>query len=432
MLIPIIATVGIAAGTAWLGYLTVRYILPRVPNPATVIVASRQAARDRVLRDPLDHIRAWVARIAPSRMKVEQRMEAAQTIVGQAIAREDHVLTTFKDGKEPSFGFKMTAVTLFVAWIVAVTAVFIIDVPIVSSVSGGNVLFAVVGTVLLIAVPVIFSVLLGHFFARWRQGEIHPALFSAALIGIVAVVTGIVWYLTTLAPMRAEVEYADEIRTVEQQLAMYREDGDQNAVDFAQQNLHDLKAQQERSAEWNTVLVPIAASAEFATGFFFPLAIPLLLLADVRSSRRKAEGALTTARNRVNDQRARQYARISREFQRLGITQLELQLHLAAVAAENRVEQAGIEAARNMVARELQAQVPTPAPAEPHVAAAAPTDQAVTAEIVTTDEIPVVATTPHRDRSQTVERNVTTRQAPAPVAVLDPDDDRSDSILDLD
>ena len=172
MLIPIVTTVGIAAVTAWLGFLAVRYLLPVVPNPATSVRAARQAARDRITRDPLDYVRAWVARIAPSRLKLEQREADAQAAVEQATEREAHILTSFKDGKEPKFGFKVFAIAMFAAWLfVVLPAVIIIDFPIVMAVSGDSVLAAVFGCLLLIVVPVIFSLLLGFVFEKWRGGE---------------------------------------------------------------------------------------------------------------------------------------------------------------------------------------------------------------------------------------------------------------------
>jgi hypothetical protein len=438
----IIATVGIAALVAWLGFLAVRYVLPRVQNPVTTIASTRQAARERVLRDPLDYVRAWVARIAPARMKAERRVEATRATIDQARERKARVLTGFWDGKEPSFGFTVFALILFIAWLISVTAVFIIDVPIVTAVSGGNFFFGVVGTVLLVALPVIFSVLLGHFFVLWRRGEMHTVLFSAALIGIVALVVGIVWYLATLAPMRAEVEYADKIRTVEQQLVGYREDADQNAINFAELELTELTAQQERSAEWNTVLVPLAATAEFATGFFLPMAIPILLLADIESSRRKAERAQATALNRVNDQRARQYARLSRRFQRLGLPQLELQEHLAAVAAENRLEATEIQAARNTVAEELRAQGPTGTSDEPNDHRQEPVDGTITAEdapVGGIHETTPAAGRPEPERERSARSASATPVAPrrtgtesAPDVVLEREDpDRSDTSFNL-
>lgn len=437
MLIPILTTVGIAAVTAWLGFLAVRYLLPTMPNPATTIRAARQAARNRITRDPLDYVMAWVARVAPSRLKVEQRTVAARTSVEQSAEREAHILTGFKDGEEPKLGFKVFAIAMFVAWLfIVLPAVIIIDFPIVRAVSGDNILAAVFGCLLLIALPVISSLVLGFLFEKWRSGAIKEWLFSGLLIFLVSVFVALVSYLTSLGPLRAEVEYANQIRTVQQQIAMYQEDGDQNAINFAQQNLDELRAQEKRSAQWNTALVPIAATAEFATGFFLPIAIPLLLLADAKSSRRKAQGALVTSENRGTRQRARQYRRLALAFQRLGITQLELQQHFATIASENNTDQTGINAAQNMVAQEILDQAratedPTPAP---------PADQTITTQIAPTAE---AAVPPPADRTQTRENNRTNtaptegaRQGPAgtpaPVAVLDRDDfDLPDASFDL-
>jgi hypothetical protein len=430
MLIPIITTVAIAALTCWLGYLAVRYLLPHLPNP----MQARKAARDRIVSDPLDYVRAWIVRIAPSRLKLQQQMQATQAKLNRATEREQHIMTSFKDGKEPTFGFKVTAITLFVLWIVAIVSAFLIDVPIINSVSGGNVLFGVLGTLLLLGMPIIGSVLLGHFFGKWRAGKMAPIWFSVAVTVILAVVVSIVAILTSLAPIRAEVEYADKIRTVQQQLTMYKEDGDQNAILYAEQNLKDLQAQQQRSAEWNQALVPIAATAEFATGFFFPLALPLLLLVDAQASRRKSEASLAASANALTNQRARQYARLSARFQRLGLAQLALQQHLATVNAENTGDAAPATAigdARGQVAEELLAQAPSArSQAEAPLTA---TDEAITAEIVTTGEHPPVVPAP---REATPRRGAApaTQQATmpsAPVALLERDIDLPDDSFDL-
>lgn len=432
MLIPIITTVGIAALTCWLAFLSVRYLLPRIPSP----VRALQAARNRIMSDPLDYVRAWIVRIAPSRLKLQQQMQATQAKLDQTTAREQHILTNFKDGKEPAFGLKVTAITLFVLWIVAIISAFLIDVPIINSVSGGNVLFGVLGTLLLLGMPIIGSVLLGHFFGKWRAGEMSPIWFSVAVTVILAVVISIVAILTALAPIRAEVEYADKIRTVQQQLTMYKEDGDQNAIRYAEQNLKDLQAQQQRSADWNQALVPIAATAEFATGFFFPLALPLLLLTDVQASRRKSQASLAASANALTNQRARQYARLSARFQRLGLTQLTLQQHLATVNAENTGEAAPATAigdARGQVAEELLAQaLTTRSQAEPSVRNAGE-EEAIPAEILTTGEHQPVAPAPRgetpRHGAATATRQATAPSAP--VARLERDGDLPDESFDL-
>lgn len=430
MLIPIITTVALAALICWVSFFAYRYLLPRIPNPMQV----RQAARERIVSDPLDYVRAWIVRIAPSRLKLEQQQLATQAKDGQATDREQHILTSFKDGKEPTFGFKVTAITLFVLWIVAIISAFLIDVPIINSVSGGNIFFGLLGTALLLAMPIIGSVLLGHFFGKWRADEMAPIWFSAAVTVILVIVISIVAILTSLAPIRADVEYADKIRTGQQQLTMYKENGDQNAIRYAERNLKDLQAQQQRSAEWNQALVPIAAAAEFATGFFFPLALPLLLLVDAQASRRKSQASLAVSENALTNQRARQYAGLSARFQRLGLTQLAFQQHVATVNAENTgnaVPAAGIGDAGGQVAGELLAQAPAPRSQAEAPSAAA--DEAITAEIVTTGEHEPVAPAP---RESTPRRGVApaTQQATkpsAPVAPLERDSDVPDESFDL-
>lgn len=431
MLIPIITTVGIAALTCWLAYFAVRYVLPHIPN----LMETRRAARERIVSDPLDYVRAWIVRIAPSRLRLQQQMQATQAKVNRAAEREQHIMTSFKDGKEPTFGFKVTAMTLFVVWIVSLIAAALIDLPIIVSVSGGSVIYGVLGTLLLLGGPIIGSVLLGHFFGKWRSGKMKPVLFGLALTGILAAVIVLVAYLTTLAPIRAEVEYADKIRTVQQQLTMYKEDGDQNAILYAEENLKDLQAQQQRSAEWNQALVPIAATAEFATGFFFPLALPLLLLVDAQASRRKSQASLAASANALTNQRARQYARLSARFQRLGLAQLALQQHLATVNAENTGGAAPATAigdARGQVAEELLAQAPSPGRSQAEAPFTA-TDEAITAEIVTTGEHSPAAPAP-REAAPRRGAAPATQQATipsAPVALLERDSDLPDDSFDL-
>jgi hypothetical protein len=429
MIIPIITTVGIAALTCWLAFVAVRYLLPRIQSP----MQTRQAARDRIVSNPLDYVRAWIVRIAPSRLKLQQQVQATQTKHDQATSREQHILTSFKDGKEPSFGFKVTAITLFVLWIVAIVSAFLIDVPIINSVSGGNVLFGVLGTLLLLGMPIIGSVLLGHFFGKWRAGEMAPIWFSLAVTVILAVVISVIAILTSLAPIRAEVEYANKIRVDQQQLTMYKDDKDQTAILYAEQNLKDLQAQQQRSAQWNQALVPIASTAEFATGFFFPLALPLLLLVDAQASRRKSQASLAASANALTNQRARQYARLSARFQRLGLTQLALQQHLATVNAENTggaTPATEIGNARAQVAEEFLAQAPSArSQAEAPFTAA---DEAITAEIVTTGEHQPVAPTPREATPRRGATPATEGTKPStPVALLERDSDLPDQSFDL-
>jgi hypothetical protein len=428
MLIPILTTIGLIAAAIWLSYVAAKYLFPRLPS----FSALRQAKRDRIARDPGDYVRAWVARISPSRLRVAQQGAAAERHVERAGERETHILTAFKDAKAPTLAFKITAITMFTLWFIMVTTAFIFDLPIINSVSGGNVFYGFLGALLILGVPIIGSVLLGHFFLKWRRGELSEILFSLLATLILASVVIVVALLTSLAPIRAEVEYADKIRTAEQQKTMYAEDGDQNAVRFAEQNLADLQAQRQRSAEWNTALVPTASVAEFVTGFFVPLAIPILMLGEARASRRKAQRVLDTTQNRVNNQRARQYRRLSRTFQRVGLTQAELQKHFAAVAAENQTGQGGagtVEGARAAVAEEIQAQASSAPQTPTHPSVPTYSDQTVTAERLPTTETPTTAQGKANLNRPTAAAGPT--PTPAPVSVPERDLDVPDESFDL-
>lgn len=344
------------------------------------------AQRERVVADPLDHVRSWMVRVTPRRLKAQQRVAAARAAADTAATREARLLATFKDGKEPAFPYTVTILTLFVLWIISILGAFLIDLPIIVAVSGGNALFGVVGAVLLLGIPIIGSVLLGHFFAKRKAGDLSHRAFvviTGVILTLAAVVVGI---LMVLAPIRADVEYGEKIRVAEQQLVVYGEEGDQSALAFTQQNLDDLRAQRDRSAEWNRALVPIAATAEFATGFFFPLAMTLLLFFDAQKARAKAERGVVVAQNAVINESARQYARLSASFRRRGVGQDALAAHMATVNREN-LRQA---AAPEVAAPAPLAPAPTPgAPAAPVVGPPAPrpADEAITAEIVETGDL---------------------------------------------
>jgi hypothetical protein len=372
-----------------------------------------------------------VARIAPSRLRFAQQAASAERDVERSRERETHILTAFKDAKAPTLTFKITAITMFILWFVMVMTAFIFDLPIINSVSGGNVFYGFLGALLILGVPIIGSVLLGYFFLKWRRGELSEILFSLLATLILAAVVVVVAILTSLAPIRAEVEYADKIRTAEQQKTMYAEDGDQNAVRFAEQNLSDLQAQQQRSAEWNTALVPTASVAEFVTGFFVPLAIPVLMLGAAQASRRKAQRVLDTDQDRLNNQRARQYRRLSRTFQRVGLTQAELQQHFAAVAAENQTGPGAagtVGGARAAVVEELQAQAPRASEPLGHPPAPMSSDQTATAESIQTTEAPPAATA---QRKANPNRRATAARPPTPTPTPEHDLDVPDESFDL-
>lgn len=426
MLLPILTTVGLAAAIVWFTFFAARYLFPRLS-------VSRQASRERIAGNPGDYVRAWAVRVAPSRLRLQQQTVKARRDVVRARAEAVHILTAFKDGKAPTLRFKITAISMFALWLVAVMGAFLLDLPIINAVSGGNGFYGFLGALLLLGVPIIGSVLLGHFFSMWRRGNLGELPFSVLATLILAAVAIVFALLTLLAPIRAQVEYADKIRAAEQQLTQYQDDGDQAAVSYAKQNLSDLQTQEQRSAQWNSALVPIAAVSEFATGFFVPLALPVLALDAARRSQRKGQRVLDTAQDRENNQRTRQYRRLSRTFRRAGLPQAELQRHFAAVAAETQNGHAPaetIEGARAAVAEEPQAQAQS-APEAP-APAPAPTSSAQTAASRSTGAADAPLTPPNgRPASDLHWRPAASAPAPSAASAPAPEPDVPDESFDL-
>ncbi|CAN5333960.1 hypothetical protein BH11ACT4_BH11ACT4_13090 [soil metagenome] len=327
MLLPIAFTVLTVGAVAWLILMGVRLASSRGPD----LIAGIGALRQRIVSDPLDYIRGWVVRTQPARTRLEHLTDAARARVTAADARIKRILTAFKDGAEPSHRFAFFVIAMLVIWVIAVTAAAIIDMPIITALNAGKGELGFLGTLLLLCIPAVGSLLLGELIMRRRA--LPFAVLSLAVIGIVAAIAIAVGMLTSLAYVRAQVEYAEPIATSEQALAAARIDGDAGQIGFAEDALATLLEEQQRSTEWNTAQVPLAAVAEFASGIFVPLAIPVLQLSDAKRARRKAQSDVERAQRAQQRLGLRQQARLSRFFGWLGIRQVELRDQLAIATA---------------------------------------------------------------------------------------------------
>ncbi|AOY74410.1 hypothetical protein ARZXY2_4911 (plasmid) [Arthrobacter sp. ZXY-2] len=358
MLLPILLIVGAVGVLGWAAYAAPMLLRPRIAAWQQAKRHQVEASRELVRRNPLDYVRAFFAQVGPVRVKLNQAVAAAQEAVVSAEKREARLLSGFTRGVEPSHRAVVVTFIMFGIWVISVVAHALIELPIITAVSGGNLLFGFLGTLLALSIPVIASLQVTGLLRKRRQGAIEPLPFSAAIAGTLMAFIAVVALLTALAPIRAEVEYQDKIRTVEQQIAQFTEDGDDNAVNFAQRNLEELRRQQIRSAEWNQALVPIAAMAEFASGFSLPVAVPLLQLRRARKQKSVAQASLLEAKNADARQRASEYQQLSTTFQDAGATQAELQSAVATMVDENAQGTRPLEAGVQQVAN------PTPGPTD--------------------------------------------------------------------
>lgn len=425
MLIPIILTVGTIGALACGAFLAAQMVPAAVAKRRTTAAETIENARDAIRRDPVDHVRAFFAQVAPARLKLDQNAAEAQVAVKQAKARESKLLTGFKDGAEPSHRWTVVVLLMSGIWVASIIAYAFIEYPIILTVSGGNILFGLLGTLLALCVPAVCSILLADVIAKRREG-MGVVPFSLAVTGLLVTFVSVVALMTSLAPIRAQIEYQDQIRQVNQQIAMYTEDGDQNALRFAEQHLEELEQQQQQSSEWNSALVPIAAGVEFASGFFVPIAIPMMQLRAIRKVKRGAQDARRKAEEDVRAQRVLEFGTLSAQFQDAGVTQIDLQRAVATMTADNQaaIQPGTVEGTAATLAAEFQAAELAPDPD----AAMGVEDEAITAEIIPLDptaHVPEARPTP-RDDAPAAARPVPQREpVPTPDSLPDPSFDLS-------
>lgn len=327
MLLSIVLTVLVIGAVVWLAVMASRYLAPRIPS----LLAGVREIRQRIARNPADYVRAWVVRTQPARTRLEHAADAARARVVGAEQRVARVLTSFAEGKEPTHRFAFFVVAMLIIWVISVIAAAIIDIPIITALNAGNTALGFLGTLMLLCIPAAGSLLLGELIFSWRK-KLSFSIFTLGVAGIVTLIAIAVGMLTSLAYVRAEVEYAAPLAQAEQGLAAARINGSPGLIGFAEDTLAILKAEEQRSMEWNTAQVPLAAAAEFISGLFVPLAVPVLQLADAKRARRKAESDVEMAVRAQQRLNLRQQARLSRLFWRLGLRQLDLRDQLAAAA----------------------------------------------------------------------------------------------------
>jgi hypothetical protein len=324
--------VGSIALAAWLVYAAPRLLGPRLTEWRTALTTAREARRAAIRRDPADATRTFSAQTAPRRLRREQRTAAAEGKVQAATAQVTRRLGAFPGGTEPKQKAVIVTMILFVLWTISIVAHGFIEFPMIMSVSGGHPGFGLLGTLLALMVPAIASLGVAHVMRLRRKQRMGPLVSAAAIAGILAVFVALVVYLASLAPIRAEAEYGQQILEAQQQVALLREREDDGlAFDYATLEVERLQTAKEQSVQWNQALVPIAAGSEFATSFVLPSAIALFALWLAQSKQAPAARALDRARNRQARGQTADYRRLSRIFRRAGVSQERLQAAVGGI-----------------------------------------------------------------------------------------------------
>jgi hypothetical protein len=290
---------------------------------------------EAIRRDPMDYIRAFVNQRRRRILPLQQAVAEVRVDVADAEDRERRALSAFPGG-EPSQRRIIVTHIVFVVWVISLVGEALIAFPVVRAVSGGSALFGLMGTLVTLTVPVLASLGMTHVIERRKQWGVP--LTSVAITGILVAFVSVVSILTSLAPIRAEIEVQDERRLAQQKYQEYVQDGDETAADYAQQALTDLDTREEQAAAWNSVLIPIAMGTEFAAGFVLPGAIALWRLRLSRTTKTTAQKRLRHTEDKLALRNANEQGVLSTRLQNAGLTQETLQRAAAPIAEPVAVE----------------------------------------------------------------------------------------------
>lgn len=314
------------------GYLVARSEAERRAAARQAQLDAAERAREVIRANPADWIRGELRRATPERGALQARVADARAGVDSAEGEVRSVLTGFADGAEPSRSRVIVVLIMASIWAVAFVAVAFLEYPIVLAVSGGNVLMAALGTIIAVVLPTVASLLMALAFAARNRG-LSRAPFAMAITGLLMAFIATVALMSSLATIRADVEYADQILLADQQITMYRADGDQEALDYSRQRKAQLEREREQSKKWNQILVPLGAAVEFGTGFFAPGAIPILQLRAARRRKAQAEAGVQQALHAVDAYEQFLQARLSRDLADAGVPQTAIDAVLAPALA---------------------------------------------------------------------------------------------------
>lgn len=281
------------------------------------------ARQQRLLDDPQDHIRSRTTQDAPAMHALDRRVDEQRRGVATARAGLVSTLGGFRDNVAPTPRQAAFILALASAWIIVFVSYALLEIPVLTALSGGNLVQGLLAVAAILAVPFVTSLLFFWLVDRRREG-MAALPFAIAAGGLLAVFLTVTVYLVQLAPARIELELADEVRTAQGALDRAREDGDVVGEGIAQSELDALATEQKRAAAVAQSLVAITAGVEFATSPALLTAIALVRLRGARSAAQEAKQALAQAIDDRQAHRMRRHAEISRELGDAGVLQIDV------------------------------------------------------------------------------------------------------------
>lgn len=299
------------------------------------LVAGRRAAiLETVRTNPADYVHARLNEEAPHQFSLGRKVTEVEANRTEA---QGKAAALGKDlpSDPPPRKWVITVLAFTGLWAIAFVVQFLLDFRIANAITGNvgaAALTALVVSGLLSAITLAAAMLWEKRSTVGRRQVDLGLLAAAALMCIVISV------IVTLAPKRAELDYAERIDTAQQQLVMFNEDGDTTAAALTQTTIDRLEKQRDQAAVFYQATAVAAGLLEGGASLAVPSGYLLLNYYGAQGLVRRRTKDVTKARNQVARRRERFAARMSRTLERAGVPQDRLGPLLTrtgAQAAEN-------------------------------------------------------------------------------------------------
>ncbi len=294
------------------------------------LVTGRRAARlDAVRNDPADFVHARLNEEAPHQFSLNGKVTQAETNLTEATGKAAAI------GKElpndpPSRPWVIKVIAFTFLWLIAFTVQFVLDFRIAEAITGntgGAALTSLVVSGLLSAIALAAAML-------WeKRATVSRRQLSMGLLAAAALMCIVLSVIVTLAPKRAELDYAARIDTAEQQLAMFNEDGDTTAAALTQTTIDRLETQRDQAKTFYQATAVAAGLLEGGASLAVPSGYLLMNYYGAQSVVRRRTKDVAQARRKLAQRRQGFAARMSGLLERAGVSQDQLGPFLARTGA---------------------------------------------------------------------------------------------------
>lgn len=278
---------------------------------------SRDTLLARVRENPADYVHARLNEEAPHQFNLNRKVTEAQGALAEAQAKVSGLAQEL-----PTDPLKRKWVVTILAftgmWATAYVVQFLLDFRIAQAITGNTVAAALISFLvsgLLSAITLAGALLWERRTSLTRRRVVLGVLAAAACL------CAVISVIVTLAPKRAELDYAASIATAQQQHTMFIEDGDKTAAALTQTEIDRLEKQRDQAKTFYQAAAVAAGLLEGGASLAVPSGYLLINYYGAQGLVRRRTQGVTKAQNNVARRREMFAARMARTLERAGVPQ---------------------------------------------------------------------------------------------------------------